>query len=74
MSSVGAQQGDSLEPLCFSLSIHSLVKKIQSSFNVFHLDDGTIGDDFDIVLKDFQSFVTFFAAKLFGHSDDDLFD
>lgn len=57
-SSVGCQQGDPLGPLCFSLAIHPLVKKIQSAFNVFYLDDGTIGDDYNIVLKDFKSFMS----------------
>ena len=37
------QQGDSLGPLLFSLTIHPMLKTLKSEFKTFYLDDGTIG-------------------------------
>ena len=46
-SCAGVQQGDPLGPLCFALSLHPLVEKIQATvpdllLNVWYLDDGTL--------------------------------
>ena len=43
-SSEGIQQGDTLGPFLFSLTIHPMVKSIESEFRSFYLDDGTLGD------------------------------
>lgn len=56
-SVVGCQQGDPLGPLGFCLTIHPLVQMIKSEFNVFYIDDGTIGDDYETVIKDFKLFI-----------------
>lgn len=56
-STVGCQQGDPLGPLGFSLAIHPLVEKLVSKLNVFYLDDGTLGDDFENVLNDLKLFI-----------------
>ena len=39
----GVQQGDPLGPLLFCLAIHDLITLLKSEFNVFYLDDGTLG-------------------------------
>jgi len=51
----GMQQGDPLGPVLFSLAIHSLVKELVSTFNVWYLDDGTLGGSLQIVLADFNT-------------------
>ena len=43
-SAEGIQQGDPLGPMLFCLGINDLVSSLSSEFNVFYLDDGTIGD------------------------------
>ncbi|XP_073955687.1 uncharacterized protein [Choristoneura fumiferana] len=43
LSQVGAQQGDPLGPLTFSLAIHKVIAELRSPLNVWYLDDGTIG-------------------------------
>ncbi|KAJ2939808.1 hypothetical protein O0L34_g18001 [Tuta absoluta] len=42
-SQVGAQQGDPLGPLTFSLAIHKAISSLKSPLNLWYLDDGTIG-------------------------------
>ena len=54
-SSEGVQQGDPLSPLLFCLAIHDLVQQLQSEFNVFCLDDGTLGGSLEEVLEDFST-------------------
>ena len=54
-SSEGIQQGDPLGPLCFSLCIQSLIKRLSSEFNVWYLDDGTLAGDPDKVRDDFET-------------------
>ncbi|XP_045784576.1 uncharacterized protein LOC123880480 [Maniola jurtina] len=51
-SSVGVQQGDPLGPALFSLGIHNHISNLTSKFNIWYLDDGTIGGNVDDVLKD----------------------
>ncbi|KAJ8727191.1 hypothetical protein PYW08_015588 [Mythimna loreyi] len=53
-SAVGCQQGDPLGPAIFSLAIHPIIQQLNSKFNVWYLDDGTLGGDVDTVLEDFQ--------------------
>jgi len=54
-SATGVQQGDPLGPVLFSLAIHSLVKELLSTFNVWYLDDGTLGGSLQIVMADFNT-------------------
>ena len=49
------QQGDPLGPLLFCLVIHDLVQQLQSEFNVFFLDDGTLVGSLEEVLEDFST-------------------
>ena len=57
LSQIGAQQGDPLGPLLFSLTIHKLIQNLKSELNVWYLDDGSICDDPDIVLSDFKTII-----------------
>ena len=46
LSCTGVQQGDPLGPLCFALTLHPLIERIQSAvpdlcLNAWYLDDGT---------------------------------
>ena len=52
-SAVGCQQSDPLGPVIFSLAIHPIIQKLNSKFNVWYLDDGTLGGDVDTVINDF---------------------
>ncbi len=47
----GVQQGDPLGPLLFCLAIHDNVN-LKSCFNVFYLDDGTLGGSVSDVKAD----------------------
>lgn len=58
VSKIGAQQGDPLGPLLFSLTIHEMIRNLKSELNVWYLDDGTICDDPDIVFADFQRLIS----------------
>ncbi|CAK1587163.1 unnamed protein product [Parnassius mnemosyne] len=51
-SEVGCQQGDPLGPAIFSLAINPIIKILNSKFNVWYLDDGTLGGDLDTVFSD----------------------
>ena len=42
-SAEGVQQGDPLEPLLFFLTIQQLKPQLTSEFQMFYLDDGTLG-------------------------------
>ena len=66
IQSAGVQQGDSLGPLLFCLTIHSLVSRLKSSFAVFYLDDGSLGGSLQEVLSDLR-LVEEEAAKLGLH-------
>ena len=44
VSATGIQQGDPFGPALFSLGIDELSRKVDAEFNVWYLDDGTIGD------------------------------
>ena len=62
-SSEGIQQGDPLGCFLFCLTIHPLVKSLQSELRIFYVDDGTLGGHKDEVLQDLQR-VESEAAKL----------
>jgi len=53
----GPQQGDPLGPLLFCLTVMALVKRIKSQCNIWYMDDGTMGDDVNTLLADFQLLV-----------------
>ncbi|XP_063368267.1 uncharacterized protein LOC134656640 [Cydia amplana] len=59
-SEVGCQQGDPLGPAIFSLAINPIIKKLNSKFNVWYLDDGTLGGDVDTVTSDLSTIKTEF--------------
>jgi len=46
---------DPLGPVLFSLAIHSLASELVSTFNVWYLDDGTLGGSPRSVLADFAT-------------------
>lgn len=52
-SEEGAQQGDPLGPLYFCLAIIDLLKALKSELVLAYLDDITLGDDANTVLRDF---------------------
>ena len=54
-SGTGVQQGDPLGPVLFSLAIHSLASELVSTFNVWYLDDGTLGGSPQSILADFTT-------------------
>ena len=43
ISAEGVQQGDTIGPLLFCITIHKMVLQMQTAFNVWYLDDGTLG-------------------------------
>lgn len=51
-SEVGCQQGDPLGPVIFSLAIQPIIKNLNSKFNTFYLDDGSLGGNADVVYRD----------------------
>ena len=56
-SSTGIQQGDPFGPALFSLGVDQLVQGLQSEFNVWYLDDATLGDTPEKVLEDVSTLV-----------------
>ena len=54
-SCTGVQQGDPLGPALFALAVDEVARSITSPFNVWYLDDATIGGDLESVLADIQS-------------------
>jgi len=54
MSKGGAQQGDPLGSLLFCLAIPPTVVKLLSEFNVWYIDDGTIGCIMSDILHDIR--------------------
>jgi hypothetical protein len=61
-SAVGCQQGDPLGPAIFSLAIHPVISSLNSKFNSWYLDDGTLGGDWKTVLDDLRSLSDAFSA------------
>ena len=54
-STEGVQQGYSLGPLLFCITIHNMVQQLCSQLNVFYLDYGNLGGSLDVVLQNFHS-------------------
>ena len=54
-SDKGVQQGDTLGPLEFCLTLHPLLKRLSSELIVAHLDDFTIGGDINSVINDLRT-------------------
>ena len=54
LSKEGVQQGDPLGPLLFSLAINDAISCCKSEFNMWYLDDGTLGGNVEVVLADFD--------------------
>ena len=44
-SKEGVQQGDPLGPLMFCIATLSIIKRLKSEFNIWYMDDGTLGGD-----------------------------
>ena len=53
-SAEGVQQGDPLGPLLFCLSIHDLCSQLRSEFNVWYLDDGSVGGSLEEIRHDLE--------------------
>lgn len=66
LSQVGAQQGDPLGPLIFSLAIHDIVMQLRSKLNIWYLYDGTIGGSVDAVTNDVKKIVELFKELGLG--------
>ena len=49
VSATGIQQGDPFGPALFCLAVDEATRKVDTEFNVWYLDDGTIGDTPDKV-------------------------
>ncbi|GAV03960.1 hypothetical protein RvY_14314 [Ramazzottius varieornatus] len=58
----GDQQGGPLSPLLFCLLTRNLSKLLQSPFIVWYLDEATLGGDFELVSRDFQTIVEIGAS------------
>jgi hypothetical protein len=56
-SDEGQQQGDPLGPLLYCMTTMCLVQRVQSQFNVWFMDDGTLGGNLDTLLADFDMIV-----------------
>jgi len=55
----GVQQGDPLGPPAFCIGIMKLTHSLVSRLNGWYLDDGTIGDELEALLKDIQRVLEF---------------
>jgi hypothetical protein len=55
MSERGTQQGDPMGGALFCIAEKPLIDAMQSEFNVWFFDDGTIGGDPDVVLADIRT-------------------
>ncbi|XP_073960116.1 uncharacterized protein [Choristoneura fumiferana] len=56
-SAAGCQQGDPLGPAIFSLAIQPIISQLISKFNMWYLDDGTLGGEAEQVLIDLQNLI-----------------
>lgn len=61
LSSMGCQQGDPLGPAIFSLAVHPIISNLKSSFNLWYLDDGSLGGDAETVLQDLHLIIDRFS-------------
>lgn len=62
LSQVGAQQGDPLGPLLFSLAIHDVITSLGAPLNIWYLDDGTIGGAPEVILRELDVLITRLAS------------
>ena len=72
LSAKGIQQGDPLGHMLFCLGIHKLISPLSSDFNVFYLDDGTIGgkvEDLQVDLQLIGLFLNVDKSELTSHSN-----
>ena len=53
VSEAGIEQGDPIGPALFALSVDEAARGVQSEFNVYFLDDATLGDSPERVHDDF---------------------
>ena len=61
-SEEGIQQGDPFGPALFALGLDELTREVESGFNVWYLDDATLGGSPDVVLRDVRRLVTALGA------------
>jgi len=57
LSDEGPQQGDPLGPLLFCAATMRLVNRIKSVFNLWYMDDGTLGGHIDVLISDWKMLV-----------------
>jgi hypothetical protein len=55
LSEEGAQQGDPLGPFSFCLAANTMISKMTSDFNVWYIDDGTLGGSVTQLLQDIST-------------------
>ena len=61
-SEEGIQQGDPFGPALFVLGLDDLTREVESGFNVWYLNDATLGGSPDVVLRDVRLLVTALGA------------
>ncbi len=59
-SEKGAQQGDPCAPVAFCIGLRRLTHSLESRLNAWFLDDGTIGDEFPVILRDIERVTAFY--------------
>lgn len=57
LSQRGCQQGDPCGPAIFCLSIHDMILALTAEFNIWYMDDGSIGGSPDTVLNDLKTII-----------------
>ncbi|KAF2878869.1 hypothetical protein ILUMI_27301 [Ignelater luminosus] len=55
LSLVGVQQRDPAGSMTFNLTMQPTIDEVKSKLSVFYLDNGTLGDDPEVVLSDFMN-------------------
>ncbi|CAE1322167.1 unnamed protein product [Acanthosepion pharaonis] len=63
-SATGIQQGDPLGPLLFAMSIDGVARSIASPFNIWYLDDATLGGSIEAVAAELRRVIP--ALSLLG--------
>ncbi|CAE1283077.1 unnamed protein product [Acanthosepion pharaonis] len=63
-SATGIQQGDPLGPLLFAMAIDGVARSIASPFNIWYLDDATLGGSIEAVAADLRRVIP--ALSLLG--------
>ncbi|XP_037034393.1 uncharacterized protein LOC119073191 [Bradysia coprophila] len=57
LSQRGCQEGDPCGPAAFCMGIHHMVNCLESEFNIWYIDDGTIGGEPDVVINDLETVI-----------------